>query len=686
VLKLKSICAAFACAGLFAVALPAQPAVAQATKAATLPTLDQITAFPSISSLTLSPDGKRMAALQVGPDGERIINVWETGDIKKAPIALGRAGNAMKFQLVQFVKDDILLVAATQRYNLPGGVFKAFISKTYVYDLTQREWREIVRQPAANSESEQIGNALASPSLVSRLPKEPDYILVQDQRSNGDGDVLKVNIRTGSEERVERMPERTGSPLADLNGVVRSRVEINTDANGSFAATWFRNPDSGVWEEHFRSYAKQRELVLPTMVSVDGDPGKAFVVTSQGRDKSAIYEYDLRTRKRGAAAFESNLFDITGVARAGDGELLSYTYGGPSERRFYLAGWARSLIDGIHQRFNIGKGQVDWTDPATGTITKIDYPTELSADLVAAADGGKIAVVAIGGPRQPPIYYLVVNGVLTPMGGQFPSYDPNTIGARKWVTYKARDGLDIPAIVSLPNAANFGPGPYPTIVMPHGGPWARDDIDFDTSFWPTFFTMRGMAVLQPQYRGSEGFGQKLWRAGDKEWGQKMQDDKDDGVKWMIAQGMADPKRVAMYGFSYGGYAAFVAAVRPNGLYQCAISGAGVSDLETIFRGSYQNRFNREFQRWTIEGMSPYQQADKIQIPILIFTGDRDNTVPVEQVEKYANNAKRSNVFNRYVLIKDFAHGPAWTRQIWRQHMDEMEKFLKSECRPGGGGL
>jgi dipeptidyl aminopeptidase/acylaminoacyl peptidase len=665
--------------------LGAAPALAQ-QKAAKIPTMEEITAYPAISSLTLSPDGKRMAALQVGPDGEQIINIWATDDIKKTPISLGRQANAMKFVGVQFVKNDILFVTAYQRLDLPGGVFKTFVGKTYVYDLTKREWRDVVRQSPPKTDTDRITNALSSVSLISRLPKEPDHILVQDQRSNGDGDVLKINIRTGAEEKIERMPERHSGPLADLDGVVRGRVEINTDANGAYVATWFKNPDTGVWEEHFRSYAKQRELVLPILVGLDKDPNKALVSTAEGRDKAAVYEYDIRAKKRGAPAFISPIFDIVGVSRAGDGEILSYTYGGPSERRQFLAPWALSLLAGINQRFNIGQGQVDWTDPATGVTTKIDYPTELSADLVSAADGGKTAIVSISGPRQPPIYYFVKDGVLTPMGGAFPTYDANAIGVRKWVTYKARDGLDIPAILSTPNAANFGPGPWPTIVMPHGGPWARDDMDFDTSFWPTFFTMRGMAVLQPQYRGSEGFGQKLWRAGDKEWGQKMQDDKDDGVKWMIDQKIADPKRVAMYGFSYGGYAAFAAAIRPNGLYACAISGAGVSDLETIFRGSYQNRFNREFQRWTIEGLSPADKADQIQIPILVFTGDRDNTVPVEQVEKFVNGAKRSNTYMRYVLIKDFAHGPAWTRSIWRQHMDEMDRFLKSECRPGGGGL
>ena len=103
-------------------------------------------------------------------------------------------------------------------------------------------------------------------------------------------------------------------------------------------------------------------------------------------------------------------------------------------------------------------------------------------------------------------------------------------------------------------------------------------MDWDLAGWVQYFASRGYAVIEPQFRGSTGWGQKLWRAGDREWGQKMQDDLDDAVKWLIAQHVADPKRVAIFGYSYGGYAALAASIRPNGLYQCAISGAGAGDL------------------------------------------------------------------------------------------------------------
>ena len=112
----------------------------------------------------------------------------------------------------------------------------------------------------------------------------------------------------------------------------------------------------------------------------------------------------------------------------------------------------------------------------------------------------------------------------------------------------------------MPNPQLCGPGPYAAVIHPHGGPWSRDTMDYDRSGWVPLLVSQCRVVLQPQFRGSAGWGRTLWYAGDREWGQKMQDDKDDGAKWLISEKLADPKRIAMFGFSYGGYSAFAASV------------------------------------------------------------------------------------------------------------------------------
>jgi dipeptidyl aminopeptidase/acylaminoacyl peptidase len=142
-----------------------------------------------------------------------------------------------------------------------------------------------------------------------------------------------------------------------------------------------------------------------------------------------------------------------------------------------------------------------------------------------------------------------------------PWIDPDDIGEQKWVSYTARDGLKIPALLDLPAGWSKEQGPLPLVVNPHGGPWARDYAGWDASGWVPFLTSRGFAVLRPQYRGSTGLGRKLWVAGDAEWGLKMQDDKDDGAQWLVDEGIADPDKMVMFGYSYGGFAAVAAAVK-----------------------------------------------------------------------------------------------------------------------------
>ncbi|PTT05301.1 alpha/beta hydrolase family protein, partial [Caulobacter sp. HMWF025] len=226
--------------------------------------------------------------------------------------------------------------------------------------------------------------------------------------------------------------------------------------------------------------------------------------------------------------------------------------------------------------------------------------------------------------------------------------------------------------------------PYPTLIEPHGGPWARDDLEWDPAGWVQYFASRGYAVLQPQFRGSEGWGQKLWRAGDGEWGQKMQDDKDDGVKWLMDRKVAAAGKVVMFGYSYGGYAALAAAIRPNGLYRCAISGAGAGDLASLKRATFDNRFQREFQNPTIRGLDALEQAREAKIPLFIYHGDRDQTVEVKQSRKFADALKAAGKPYRYLEIKDMGHQLVTMEPAMVEtQLVEIEKYLNTECGTGG---
>ena len=651
------------------------------------PSIETLSAFPAMSGFSLSPDGKHMAALQ-GKGEDRTILVWSTDALQATPTVIG--SKQMKIARVNFIKNDTLAVTLWQPFDLHfDKTTKTFVNKFYFTDLQGKTWREPLQRSTAKSDMEEIEQSLSDPQVLDPLPNDPTHVLVVDDIGVNQGDIYKVDLTTARAERIQRAEENTGGYVTDLEGKVRSRTHLSVDSNGTYVATEFRDPESGGWQEHFRTYVKDRNV--NDVVGFSKDPNIAYVVKNSGRDKTGIYEYDVRTRKLGSTVFEHKFFDADAIAvnpLKGEhfGEIDSFGYKGLTENdRYYVSEWLQSLDKQLSAAFSISESPQTLIDPATGTVTTTPMRIGRNWHLISASDDRNLVVVAVDAPNEPASYYLLRNRKeLSLLAHRHADVDTAAVGDSKLVYYTARDGLNIPAFLHTPNTELCGSGPWPAVLLPHGGPWARDELSYDEFGWIPLLTSRCRAVLQPQYRGSEGWGAKLWLAGDAEWGQKMQDDKDDGAKWLIEQKIAIPGRIAMFGFSYGGYAAFAAAVRPNGLYKCAIAGAGVSDIDRIWAKFYTNAFFRDGQAKTVKGLSPLSKADQILIPIYVFHGDRDQTVPIQQSQWFVAKAKSAGRNVTYREFKDFAHGPSWTRQTYADTLRGIDDYLTKGC--GGGGL
>jgi dipeptidyl aminopeptidase/acylaminoacyl peptidase len=244
------------------------------------------------------------------------------------------------------------------------------------------------------------------------------------------------------------------------------------------------------------------------------------------------------------------------------------------------------------------------------------------------------------------------------------------------ITYKARDGVEMSGVLTLPKGREAKD--LPMILMPHGGPQARDAEDWD--WWVQFLASRGYAVLQPNYRGSTGFGTKFLKMGEGQWGLKMQDDLIDAVNWAAKQGIADPRRVCIVGASYGGYAALRAAQRDKGVYRCAVSYAGVSDLNGMLKydgsflngGSARDMWHR--QTPDLKAVSPINFPADFSTPILIMHGKVDQRVPVKQSREMVEKLKVAGATYRYVEQPLGDHH--FTREADRlQFLEELEAFL-----------
>lgn len=652
------------------------------------PSIEQLAAFPQYSSFTLSPDGKHVAALRANGE-ERVIAVWKTDAMNVAPTLIG--AERMKISGVSFVKDDRLAVSLWQPYDLRADrVYKTFLNKLMITDLQGTTWNEPLPQPRATSRAMEVIQSRTSASVLDRLPNDPNHILVVNNVGSNAGDVYRVDLRNFRSERIQMSEEQVAGYVTDFDGVLRARLKQDLDGNGAYVSAEFKNQQTGKWEEHFRSHVKNRDQTQ--IVGMSTDPNIAFVLSNVGQDKAAIYEYDIAARQKKEVLFQHRFFNASRVVMnpyrsAGEdfGKILGLAYEGPREDDIeWTDPKMRALDAGLRQALGITNEKVTLIDPATSQSAVVELPQQREYSITGYTPDMSTVLLTVDGASAPPEHYLFRNGSLSLLAKSYPNIDPRSLGSTRLVYYKARDGLDIPAFLTTPNPEMCGAGPWNTVIHPHGGPWARDGIGFDGSMWVPLMASRCMAVLRPQFRGSEGWGRKLWMAGDAEWGQKMQNDKDDGAKWMIEQNIAKPGHIAMFGFSYGGYSAFAAAVRPEGIYKCAIAGAGVSDIKKIWSRFYTNPFFRQAQAPTVDGLNPLDQADKIKIPLMVYHGDRDQTVPIEQSEWFVSKAKVSGQPVEYHAIADYAHGPAWTRAIMADQLRIIDTYLASGC--GGTGL
>lgn len=295
-------------------------------------------------------------------------------------------------------------------------------------------------------------------------------------------------------------------------------------------------------------------------------------------------------------------------------------------------------------------------------------------------------LAVVTSPSSPPVWYLYdrARKEISPIGEAYPELKGAQLGTSRWITYKARDGLEISAYVTMPPGAALG-SKLPLVVVPHNGPTARDTEGFN--YLVQFLATRGYVVLQPQYRGSAGFGDAFEDAGKGEWGGKMQTDLLDGVAALASAGDVDPGRVCIVGRGFGGYLALGGATMQAGNYRCAASFAAISDL-----GSYLNEQFRTYGRegGSIEELreemgaassskllasSPYRHAEKaVRTPILLMHGDQDTFVSIEQSERMAARLKALNLPHEFVVLENENHFLTKSANRTR-FLEALERFL-----------
>lgn len=678
-MKLMTITAASAAAGLALLSLgAAAPAEAQQAAQRTPPPATAFAREQAIASVDLSDDGKRLLAVTSSDGKRRVLTIWDTSDITKPPFQVGSDPQS-EIVSAQFVKNDRIFVTTQQLadFDPNGNRRRSFLTRTQVLDLQGKPVNIDLPVDGLNATQRAFAGV---GGIVSILPKDPQSILTSFR-----GDVYKLNLYTGRTERIARGSERYGAGQWDNNGEQRARTYFDFDGGAAFIGIEIKDPTTGEFSEHFRWYARDRTPI--EIEAFSNDPNIIYVSKTEG-DRSVIYEYSIKDRKFGEVAFAHPHFDAGGViqstAPADFGEIVGFNYTAERGKIFWVDPTLKQSWETIRRTLQIQDTPFTWTNISTGERTPIQITNTADAGLVSVSQDRTKFVVSKSGPSTPTEYYLVAGGRIALLGRAYPELRGALLGQTSLVQYTARDGLVIPAFVHKPDPAVYGDGPYPTIIVPHGGPWARDNATWDFSGWTQYFAARGYAVLQPQFRGSLGWGQRLWRAGDREWGRKMQDDIDDGARWLIEQRIAAPDRIAIHGYSYGGYVAMMGAVRPNGLYQCTIAGAGPATIDLFKKGTYNSRYLREFQHPTAEGEDPLRRVNEVSVPIYLYTGDRDNVVIPAESQAFAAALRAAGKPHKLEILPNMEHtGNTWTPENTALVLTSVEDFLKKDCGPGG---
>ncbi len=577
---------------------------------------------PTAISVALSPDGDEVAYIGAYKTGGYAVSVanLKTGETR----AILAGANLDVVPRRCFFKTETRLVCTLY------GLFK-----TVDYAKTSNFARVMAIDADGSNRKllgEGVGGGRFGAGVMDTLPDDPDHVLMETDQG-----VSRVEIHRGTRQTVETMTASTRMYATDGRGLVRLRGTGTADADGvikDVIAYTVRPPGSREWKP-----------VLHTALSDER------AIEFAGFDADGTHLYELAPLDGRTALF----------AMAADGTTTrTLVYANPTVD-----------VDGVRRigryrrpvgaTFSVDRDEVHYFDPALAKLAaqlNKALPGHPDIDIRDESwDGTKVLIYADKG-GQPGQYYLydTTTRKLGGLFGAYPGLDGVAMGEVRPVTYAAADGTKIPGYLTLP-PGRTDPRGLPALLMPHGGPTARDTVGFD--FLAQFFAAEGFAVLQPNFRGSSGYGE-AFSAGNAFHSWRLAiGDVNDGARWLVAQGV-DPKKLAIFGWSYGGYAALQANVVDPGLYRAAVAVAPVTDLE-LLRSEYNHFTNFKLVDAQIgtpdnaRAGSPAKNAARITAPVMIFHGDHDLNVDIEQSRSMVGALKGAGRRVDFVQYRNLDH-------------------------------
>lgn len=628
------------------------------SRAATPPDLIPVGTFfqnARLTQVTPSPGGTAVAMLYALPAGRVQLAVMELQTMVPKVIGGFSDSDVGRFR---WVNDNRLVYDVTDRQAAQGEVRDG--PGLFAVNRDGSGFRRLVPLNTSMVVNHSVVELLPWNTFLNSViaGEETDdvFVIHPHFKINHDFDALdlqRLDTRTGRVTNVDR-PGKSRSWLIDQKGVPR----ITVTADGSQETVFHRAANNLPWQQIATFDAYGGEGFRPFAFGPDG----SFYVVKKNKDhdKDALYLYDL---EKNAVADQPIVtlagYDFTGSLIFDHQKLLGVRYDTDAE-------------------------STTWFDPRMKLVQKMvdeKLPGAVNHISVGWKSGSPYVIVESYSDVQPDIFYLynTETQLLTTLGRARPEIDPTRMGTRDMVRYKARDGLEIPAWLTLPKGG--AQKNLPMVVLVHGGPWVRGG-HWDWNGTSQFLASRGYAVLEPEFRGSTGFGQKHFRAGWKQWGPGMQNDVADGTRWAISQKIADPKRICIAGSSYGGYATLMGLINDPELYRCGFEWVGVTDIDLMYSIQWSDSSDdwkrygmprlvgdREQDAAQLKATSPIERAGEVKQPLLLAYGGSDRRVPIAHGTRFRDAVSRTNHQVEWVEYPDEGHGWAliknrvdfWTR-------------------------
>ncbi|MDD5361282.1 MAG: S9 family peptidase [Ignavibacteria bacterium] len=462
-----------------------------------------------------------------------------------------------------------------------------------------------------------------------------EMLISMNQRNPSVFDVYRINLATGELKQIAENPGNIINWITDHDGKLRMAIA----SDGVNNILMYRDNE----DEPFREVLSTnfRDEISPLFFSFDNK--YIYASSNLGRDKSAIVKFDIASGKEIETLYENSDVDVSGLSYSKKRKVLTYISYVKDKREM------KFLDEITEKRYERLKNELNGYEIVISGANKNE-----DKFLVRTYSDRSLGAY---------YYYDESKNDFYKITDVSPWINENELSPQKPVQYTSRDGLTIHGYLTLPLGVE--PKNLPVVINPHGGPWARDNWGYNPEI--QFLANRGYAVLQMNFRGSTGFGKKFWEASFREWGLKMQDDITDGVKWLEDQGIADPKRVAIYGGSYGGYATLAGVTFTPDLYACAVDYVGVSNMFTFMKTippywepfrkmMYEMVGNPEKDSALFKSISPVFHTDKIKAPLFVAQGKNDPRVNINESDQMVKAMRDRGLEVEYLVKDNEGHG------------------------------